>query len=139
MADSNDIQHTILDMQAKKSNLGIKKAQIQANLSQNRQMLQYVKQGDTYDELIAIKRKLISECQEIDVEINQLKQDIKKRMLLKDEVKATEKPNTLPVKAHLTVLRDKYLKFAGDRTRIASMRTMSAEFAEELTKVIKKL
>ncbi|WP_214228605.1 hypothetical protein [Pedobacter sp. B4-66] len=139
MADSNDIQHSILDMQSKRSKLGIKKQQIQAKINEKKQMLQYVKEGETYDELVAAKRELVSESHEIDAQLSQLKQDIKKRQLLKDEVKANETPNTLPVKSELTVQRDYYLKFAGDKTRVSSMRAMAAEFAESLTKIIKKI
>lgn len=139
MADSNDIQHSILEMQSKKSKLGIKKQQLQAKVNEKRQMLQYVKEGETYNELVSAKRDLVSELHEIDAEISQLKNDIKKRQLLKEEVKANEKPNTMPVKTDLTILRDYYLKFAGDKTRVASMRAMSAEFAEALTKIIKKI
>ncbi|WP_448104692.1 hypothetical protein [Pedobacter panaciterrae] len=139
MADSNDIQHSILDMQSKRSKLGIKKQQIQAKINEKKQMLQYVKEGETYDELVAAKRELVAESHEIDAQLSQLKQDIKKRQLLKDEVKANETPNTLPVKSELTVQRDYYLKFAGDKTRVSSMRAMAAEFAESLTKIIKKI
>jgi len=140
MANSNDIQLSILELQSRKSKLGLKKQKLQANISNYKEMLKVVTQGhETFEEIVEKKKALVSELNEIDLEIAQIKQDLRKRQLLKEEVKETEQPKTLAVEAELIVLRDNYLKFAGDKTRVASMRAMAADFAGELTKVLKRL
>src|SRR5690606_28740540 len=124
---------SILEMQGKRARLGIKKQEIQAKINKIREMLKVVVQGcETFDDLVNQKSKLVAECNEIDADIVQIKQDIKKRQLLREEVKDTQTPKDLKFEAEITVLRDRYLSFAGDKTRIASMRSMAAEIAEEL-------
>ncbi len=43
-----------------------------------------------------------------------------------------------PIISQLSTLRDHYQNFAADRTRLRSVRDMSAEFAEKLTTVIRE-
>jgi len=140
MADSNDIQHSILEMQAKRSRLGIKKQTLQFEINKIKQMLLYIKEGETFQELIDKKRQLTTETHDLDAELSELKINLKKRQQLKEEVLKDERPNAqnISFNADIVVLRDKYLSFAGDKTRVASMRSMAAEFAEELTKLLKK-
>lgn len=139
MADQHDIQRSIIDMQAKRSALGTKKQHIQAELNKLKGMLPHFKQGDlTFDDIVKRRKELTAEVIEIDKDISDLKHFIKKRQALKEEVKTLEAPEMKAVQADLTALRDRYLKFAADKTRISSMRQMSAEFAEELTLVLKK-
>jgi chromosome segregation ATPase len=139
MADKHDIQHSILELQAKRSKLGVKKQHIQGEINKIREMLKYIEQGhDTFNDLVAKKNTLVSDGHEIDTEIADLKSQIKKRQLLREEVSAIEQPKAMMLEAELTVLRDYYLSFAGDKTRVASMRAMSAEFAGALTTIIKK-
>lgn len=139
MADQYDVQHSILDIQSKRSKLGIKKQQLQGEISKIREMLKFVQQGhETFEELVLTKNKLIAETHEIDSELIDLKDQIKRCQLLKDELNSNEQPKTTILEFELTTLRDRYLSFAGDRSRIGSMRAMAAEFASELTKLIKK-
>lgn len=139
MADTHDIQHSIIEMQAKKSKLGAKKAALQLQLSEYKEMLKVVPQKHiTHAEITNKKREAINEINQVEAELAELKIAIKKRQHLKDEVEASKVPNELPLRAEVIVLRDYYLKFAGDKTRVASMRAMAAEFAEALTKMVKK-
>ena len=140
MIDSNDIQHSIFEMQSKKSQLGQKKSKLQSEISQYKEMLSVISQGhETHDEIIKKKREAVTQLNEIDVEISQLKSMIKRRHSLKEEVKSKEEPKNLMVEAELIVMRDYYLKFAGDKTRVASLRSMAADFAGDLTKLLKKV
>lgn len=73
-------------------------------------------------------------------EIAKIQTDIQKKSLLKDEIKneLKERANTtLP--DTLVSLRDYYMAFASDKTRVGSMRAMSSEFAEKLEAIIKTL
>lgn len=140
MIDKNDIQNSIFEMQAKRAKLGIKKQHMQADINNVREMLKFIKQGhETFNELVEKKRGLICDCNEIDAELADLKNQIKRRQTLKDEVAQVAQPKAIMLEAEITVLRDYYLSFAGDKTRVASMRAMSADFAGALTKIIKKL
>lgn len=137
--NEHDIQQSILELQSKRSKLGLRKASIQSELSKIREMLKFVQQGhETFNELVANKSKLVDEANSIDVELVDLKNQVKRRQALKEEVSEPKQPKAIMLEAELTVLRDHYLNFAGDKTRVASMRAMSAEFAEALTKLIKK-
>jgi hypothetical protein len=139
MATQQDIQYSILELQSKRSKLGIKKQQLQADISNIKEMLKYVQQGhETFNELVTKRKDLACQSNEIDADLADLKTQIKKRQLLKDEVAISEQPKAVLYEAELTVLRDHYLNFAGDKTRVASMRAMSAEFAESITKLIKR-
>lgn len=140
MADKHDIQHSIIELQSKKSRLGLKKASIQADISKHKEMLKYVQQGhETHNDIVAKKNELVAELNEIDLEIMRTKQDLKKRQLLKDEVSEMEQPKAKQWEAEITVLRDNYLKFTKDKTRVSSLRVMAAEFADELTKLLKRI
>lgn len=139
MADLHDVQHSILEMQAKRSRLGIKKAVLQQDCNKYKEMLKVIQQGhETFNEIVEKRKEKVAELQDIETELSELKQSIKKRQLLKEEVLSQQQPKNVAMEADLLVLRDDYLKFAGDKTRVASMRSMAAEFAEKLTKVLKR-
>jgi hypothetical protein len=46
-------------------------------------------------------------------------------------------PTDSPIRKEIVYLCDKYLNFAEDQTRVNSMRIMAAQFANELTEIIK--
>lgn len=140
MANKHDIQASIIELHAQRSRLGQKKAKLQGEISNFKEMLKVVKQGyETHGEIVGKKNALIADLNEIDLEIMRLKQDIRKRELLKEEVKEMEQPKAQLWEAEIMVLRDYYMQFAGDRSRIASLRQMSAEFASKLTKLLKDI
>lgn len=139
MANKHDVQLSIIELQAKKAQLGIKKQKKQSEISQVKDMLKVVKQSHiTHAELSAKKRDLVADVNEIELEIMRLTTDIKKRQSLKDELTDLENPKELAIRAELVALKEKYKSFAGDRTRINNMRTMASEFANEIEVVIKK-
>lgn len=140
MADKNDIQLSIIELQAKKSALGVTKLKKQSEISQLKGMLKVVKQNhETHAVLAEKKKNLVADINEIELEIIRLGQLIKKRQLLKEEVEAMQNPKELEVLAELEAMKTKYKNFAGDRTRINNMRTMANEFADELGLLIKRL
>lgn len=140
MADQHDIELSIINLQAKRQQLGGKKLKAQNEISRLREMLKFVQQGhETFNDLVEMKRKQVEMLTDIESELADLKTQIKKRQVLKQEVGLIASPRNIAVEADILVLRDKYLSFAGDRTRISSMREMAAKFAEELTKILKKV
>lgn len=140
MANKHDLQLSIIELQAKKSKLGIDKQRKQAEISQLKGMLKVVLQKhETHTELAAKKKELVADVNDIELEILRITQEIKKRQRLKDEVADMENPKELAIRAELVALKEKYKNFAGDRTRINNMRTMANEFANEIDYIIKKL
>jgi len=81
-----------------------------------------------------IKRKLV----EYQGKINEVKTEIQKKNLMKDEISAEiRKDSPTDVLSAITSLKDYYVNFASDKTRVSSLRAMAAQFAEELESIIK--
>ncbi len=72
--------------------------------------------------------------------MSDLSMEIMKKSTLREQLKAElKKKKNIDTKEKLVEMRDCYINFASDRTRVASMRAMGAEFAEKLESLIKLL
>lgn len=72
--------------------------------------------------------------------ISELAIEIRNKSTLKDQLKIQlRQQNGVNIKESLTDLRDYYINFASDKSRVSSMRAMGAEFAEKLEVLIKEL
>lgn len=88
------------------------------------------------DKQSVIKKRILS----IEKSLADMSSQIQNKQGFKEELTLHHKQQSKSAIVNdLTVLRDFYMAFASDKTRVASMRAMSAEFAEKLEKVIKKL
>ncbi|WP_313266536.1 hypothetical protein [Sphingobacterium sp.] len=140
MANKHDLERSILELQGKRSQLGLKKQKIQADLSETREMLKVVKQNhETFADLVMRKKNLTADLDECELEIMKLKQDIKKRQNLKVEAGDIFGNSNKTAIVKLTVTRDHYQQFASDKTRVSSMRIMASEIAEKLTQILKEI
>ena len=75
-----------------------------------------------------------------EIEMNKFQDQISKKISLREAIRhelRVEAYTDVPSK--LTAIRDYYINFAADRTRVASMRAMAAEFAEKLEVIIKTI
>lgn len=140
MANKYDIERSIIELKARKSELGARKAKLQNDVSETKEMLRTVLQNHpTHTALIHRKKNLVAEMDEVELEIIKLKKEISKRSVLKSEaVGIMDNPQSKAVVA-LTTMRDEYQSFASDKTRVSSMRIMASQVAERLTEVIKNL
>ena len=76
---------------------------------------------------VLVKRK-----SEVEIKISEIKSKVNKLNIEHNSAKIDlkKKPNEA-VKAGILELRDKYLSFAADTTRVSSMRAMASRFVEE--------
>ncbi len=86
-----------------------------------------------YNRINSRRGQLVKKKTEIELKISELKQRSQKLNSESQSAKIDlkKKPNEL-VKANLLELRDKYLSFAADTTRVSSMRAMASRFVEEV-------
>jgi hypothetical protein len=138
-----DIERSILEQKSKQSEFVFKKkraedelAFIKNRIRANQKHLPEIE----YKSLCKKQDVLKKEKTDAEQEISKIQTDIQKKSLLKDEIKneLKERANTnLP--DTLTALRDYYMAFASDKTRVGSMRAMASEFAEKIESIIKTL
>lgn len=86
-----------------------------------------------YNKINSRRGQLVKKKTEIELKISDLKQRSQKLHTESESAKIDlkKKPNEL-VKANLLELRDKYLSFSADTTRVSSMRSMASRFVEEV-------
>ncbi|WP_114752344.1 hypothetical protein [Pleomorphovibrio marinus] len=84
-------------------------------------------------------RKLCETQDRLKKNMNDLEKDIiilkKRKRSIEESINHEVLPNDLEQK--LKLLRDKYLDFSADSTRVSSMRTMASVFVGEIEKIIK--
>jgi len=136
------IDQSITDLNTRKSTLSTQKKRLELELStlNNR-----VRASDRLpkDEYAAICRKQ-RECKDkifsIDDQITQINNEISKKHNLGQEVRVEIKKNkSEEIKTRLVKLRDDYLQFSSDATRVSSMRVMASQVAEQIEAIIKTL
>lgn len=89
-----------------------------------------------YDSIVKKQAEVGKKTLQIDKGIREVCLDISKRSLLETEVMNNIDKTTTE---KLTSLRDKYMGFASDMTRVASMRAMASRFSEDLEEIIKSI
>jgi len=138
-----DIERAITDLHEKKAELVNTKKELQNKLTTltNKVRTNGRKLNDVeYRKLCSQQEKTMQEVVKIDNEIILIKNDISRKSTLKQEIQSTFKSNeNEDVVVSLTAIKDHYISFAADRSRISSMRAMASEFVEKLEVVIRKL
>lgn len=137
-----DIEECVNELQNKKSEVVAKKQETEMKLSninnsiRGRGMLpahQYKFLCDQQDQLKRAKNAFDQEIQLLNIEI-------RKKNSLKDRLKMEQGTQVSgSVVTQLTHLKNHYINFAADGSRVASMRKMAAEFAEKLEDIITEL
>jgi len=86
-----------------------------------------------------------NDIQRIEKEIIPIKKEIRKWEAIKEEMEpvfADRTPASITnpdILRSLTDLRDRYIEFSGDNTRVNSMRLMAGDFASEITSIISRI
>ena len=93
-----------------------------------------------YKQICDEQNKLRKDSLKLERAMSELSIEIMKKSTLKEQLKMEfKKQQKIDMKQKLTEMRDYYINFASDKTRVASMRAMGAEFAEKVEVLIKSL
>ena len=97
-------------------------------------------EDEQYNRCLSEKGMVNKEKMEIESLVMKINRDIKNKYseLQKEKISA-KKSNVDGIKEYLIELRDKYLSFSADTSRVSSMRAMSSKFVEEINQLIKKI
>lgn len=140
-----DIDRSIGDIETKRSKLLLRKRECETQMAQYKSRIRSSKlrlPPKEYKDVCRKQDELRKEIHDTEKGIVEADGEIRKRYVLKDEVRLQLKQNgTLgePMKERLIKIRDHYLQFSGDNTRVSSMRIMASQFAEEIEALIKTL
>lgn len=144
MTDKNvfDLERSINNLDEEKRRLTDLKRKLETDLGSLKNQLRVNKNlpQKEYKSLCRKQEVLNSSVAKTQEEINCISIDIRKKITLKDEIKRELKMiDDSHIVIKLTELKNYYINFAADRSRISSMRAMSAEFAEKLGLIINKI
>jgi len=93
-----------------------------------------------YNQLCKEQGNLRKDLMLLEKAISEIAIEIIKKTTLQDQLKLDLKGSRqTDIKKDLINMRDHYIRFASDKTRVASLRAMSAEFAEKLEVLVKSL
>lgn len=137
-----DIEASMNKLNAQKSKLSLDKKEIELKLSvvkntirSSGKLSQY-----EYNNLCKDQNKYKADIINIEKALAEIQLEIRKKSELKETLRLDKKQqNVKEIKTNLISLRDKYMNFASDKSRISSMRVMSSTFAEELENLIKQI
>ena len=136
-----NLDNDINDLNLKKAPLTLRKQEIEFELSKYKDRVRgkHLPQ-DEYNEICQWQRALSQEKLGLEVKLSDIKVKIAEINKEKDVLSLNIKkiPDSM-TKDILTELRDKYMAFSSDTTRVSSMRAMSSKFVEEIQVIIKSL
>jgi hypothetical protein len=141
-----DLERSIFDVKSKKSKYVASKLEKQEEVSRIKEILNDPKISEK-KHIKNVRRRvaLRTELSELEMLINEANLIITNKRKLLVSIEGHLKNNKLETETsnevikELNLLRNKYSQFASDHTRISSMRTMSAEFSNELEVIIRKI
>lgn len=114
------------------------KKDVDEKLAEYNSMLKDYLPDIEYKGIIKAKTILIREKQQLEKSLMELNDELRKKQRERDKVDLQRKkvPSSA-IKDSLLELRDKYMSFAADTTRVSSMRAMSSKFVEEIQSILK--
>ena len=93
-----------------------------------------------YKNICEQQNKIKGSVLKIERAIGEVNTEITKKSNLIQQLRFEfKKQKNIDTKEQLTIMRDYYINFASDKTRVSSMRAMGAEFAEKIERIIKQL
>jgi hypothetical protein len=140
----SDLERQRVKLASRKNSLLGQLSKIKRCLNQNNNMMQN-EFNDYYHKKLSIGNEIV-ECDKI---IRATKQEQQRWRMIADSLEKQaiseirENGNIFavasdsPVRKEIVYLCDKYMNFAEDHTRVNSMRLMAAQFANELTEILK--
>ena len=141
MSDIFDLERAVLELNKQKDDLTSTKKRLELNLTGLKQRVS----GKTlpqkeYDNICKEQNKINGLLLDLEMRIKIISSDITKKSILKDELKSELRLfSNDKIKTALIELRDHYMNFASDRTRISSMRAMASEISESIERIIKAI
>lgn len=140
----SDLERSISDLVQKKEALILSKKEIEMenSLLKSRVRVGGKMSQHKYNAIVDEQNQLKRNQLKIEKDLSELSINIMKKSVLLDEMKCELKIDTIKssgIKSELISLKDYYINFAADRTRVSSMRATAAEFVEKLEIIIKKI
>ena len=120
------------DLVDRKAELGEQKRRMELQLSRINAGLKITKPRNQYLAEVKKQTHCKAQLQRIEAEIRPLKKQILNLWREKEDAEVN-KPS---LARRVVALRDHYLDFAKDPTRVNSMRIMAAQFADKLTELV---
>lgn len=134
-------QHLKASLENEKIPLIDEKRIIEAELNEYNVKLRGLPYGEkNYNDLNSKRGQLVKKKAEIETKISEIKKKLQKVNSEIDSCKIDlkKRPNEA-VQELLFELRDKYLSFSADTTRVSSMRAMASKFVEEIQIILKAI
>jgi len=135
----NSLKDNHQELVHRKKSLDAKLADIKNRIRGNGRALPQLE----YQALCRKQSEYKTEIVHIDRDISSINSELRKKQVIRDEIyyqqKVTIDKLDTSAKSQLITLRDEYMQFASDTTRISSMRAMASKIAEELESIIKKV
>lgn len=141
-----DIERSLARLADQKEDLVQRMNEINARLSQlNVRVRGNILPKHQYQAICDEQNKLKQEKLLVDASMSEIKKQIRSRSILKEEARlsstreADKSRPRLDIRSRLVELRDKYMEFSSDTTRVASTRAMASRFSEELELLLKQM
>lgn len=138
-----DVERSIANIENKKSDAANEKIKYQNELSElnmqirgnGRRIMPQIQYNNILQKQAEVKRKMAV----VDSYIAQLKKELSNKRVLRDEIDLALDTNndSFNIIGDIINLRDKYVNFASDNTRVSSTRLMASRFAEDLDLIIR--
>ena len=146
--DKVEIEKEINVLANKKGELSVMKKQYELKLGMLKSKIRIagVLPQDEYEAIKYEQIKCKNETYQIDERILAINDQIKEKNTLLEEIRVVLKDQdnigSAPAKVvadQLINLRDKYMEFSSDTTRVSSTRIMASKFSEELNSLLKMI
>jgi len=137
--DLHQIDCYLADIRAKRSVILDSKASINKQIAETNILINKSHDKELSKHLTGKLFKLKLEFVECSNAIRKINEEVSKYNLMKEGVRMElNKTKSNPIFEYLTSLKEKYMEFSSDTTRVSSMRIMASKFAEELDFLISR-
>lgn len=140
-----DLRDAILPLTMKKEELVLKKREMEVKMAiYNTRIRTSTKKlpDSEYKSICRKQDKLRSDILEIEIQLNDLNNQIRKKEILirnlNREGLENGNQNAKSILDEIHKLKNKYIEFSSDSSRISSMRLMASQFIDDLENIIKK-
>lgn len=141
--DKQSAEFLINELHKKRVELALQKRDIEIDLmALNKRVMSSTQRlpPQEYKDICAKQIRLKQKAAEIEKQIIHVKTEIRDKSLLlesiRDHLRTNRDAPSSPLKERLINLRNHYMEFASDATRVASLRTMASRFAEEIELIL---
>jgi chromosome segregation ATPase len=133
-----EMEREIERLKKKKGDLSTAKTDIQTSLAEINSKFVGRLDNWTYEKLQKERAQLCRMQNEVERQIRPINDEIRSLSIEKDQCGEKSYYGSKPTVESIVQIRDEYMAFAADKTRVGSMRQMAAEFVTKLNPVIRK-